>query len=98
MGPLFSALVAAVVAGLFALVAYAVLRIVRRKAVPFLSIVGVVVGGGVGAVLAVLVLAPFYAGKKIESGTEVLFYFSSIVIAAIVFSIVGLKFAERPRT
>lgn len=98
MGPLFSAFVAAVLAGFFALAAYAVLRIVRRKPVPFLSLVGVAVGGGVGTVLAVLVLAPFFAEETIDSGAAVFFYLSSIVIAAIVYSIVGLKLAEGWRT
>jgi hypothetical protein len=98
MGPLFSALLAVILAVLYALAAYIVLRILRRRAVPFTSIAGVVVRGAVGAVLAILVLAPFFAGKTIQSTVVVVSYLSSIVGAAVAFSIVGLKFVERRKT
>lgn len=98
MGPLFSAVAATILAALFALVAYVVLRIHRRRAVPFLSIVGVVLGGAFGAVLAVLVAAPFLDGQTIESTAVVISYLASIVVAAVACSIIGLKLVERAVT
>ena len=98
MGPLFSAFIAAILAGLFALVAYVILRIYRRRAVPFLSIVGVILGGAFGAVLAVLAAAPFFGGKTIESTVVIVSYLSSIVVAAIACGIMGLKLVERWRS
>jgi hypothetical protein len=95
MGPLFVLLVAAILAGLFALGFYIILWVVRRKPVSLLGVVGIVVGGGVGAVLAILILALFFAGETLESRALIIFYLSSIVISAIVFGIVGLKFIER---
>ena len=98
MGPLFSGLFFVVMLPIYALAAYATLRVIRRRAVSWWSIVGVVLGGVTGAAIAVFGVNPFVAGKTIESTEGVVLLLSTICVASIVFSILGLRIIERWRS
>ena len=95
MGPLFSAFIVAILVTAYAGVSYLFVRIVTRKAVPVIHVTSIVIGGAVGAAVAVVFGGALYGTETIKSSAAVLFYLSFVGASAILFSALSYRFITK---